>query len=59
MARKKAEPKKWPRQKLDCFTRGGRDLSFGLSLWKTDGALPFFPIATLFHELDALKALHD
>jgi hypothetical protein len=57
--KKKGGTKKWPRQDLDWFTRGGRDLSFGLSLWETDSALSFFPVATLFHKLDALKALHD
>ena len=41
------------------FTRSRRDLSFGLRLWETDGALPLFPITTLLHEFDALKALHD
>lgn len=35
-----------------------RGLTLGLGFWEANGALAIFPFATLFHELDALEALH-
>lgn len=37
----------------------GGSLGFRFGLGKSDGALAFFPVTTLFHELNALEALHD
>lgn len=54
---KKAEPQKGSAdQKIDGEERR---LASSLSFWQADGALTFFPFATLFHHFDALEALHD
>lgn len=37
----------------------GKGLAFSFCFRETDGALAFFPLATLFEDFDAFETLHD
>ena len=54
----KGGAKEWPRRKLRFGNPQFAGLAFGFGLRETNSALPFLPLATLFHEFDAFEALH-